>query len=316
MFRRAVSTMILVSVFPLVTLAIAKFPKVISTVGTPMFTDREGKTLIPKADLVLREKAKFVTDSRSQVRIALDEKRILIVLENTEMVIPSISLESGEAPIIILQRGQIRWRQTDRATYNVSLNSPLTQFLAPLGDYVLGFFPDKALAELLVIRGSMEFSAMNGEDVRLVKDGQKVSFEGVLEGNEVAYDVLLQGKKIPRGKLSQVSNLSSDEQKVFSEDSEKKIVQQEMTRRKIEAKKHQAKPGQICEAPFAKLNECVWRCLQNPKKEKQICRIVQGAKCMRSRCNANGQWVDETQLSSTAGEAKCLAKPVVAPCDY
>ena len=72
-------------------------------------------------------------------------------------------------------------------------------------------------------------------------------------------------------------------------------------------------PSQICEKPLAELNQCQWSCEDNPKKSK-TCAVENGAKCVRSRCNANGQWAEAYELPNDKN--RCGLKPVVDACDY
>src|SRR5690606_12649468 len=102
--------------------------------------------------------------------------------------------------------------------------------------------------------------------------GQEVFFQGTREDGEVAYDILLKGRKIPKGNLSKVASISAAEMREFSGEEVEKKRQLELRKKAAEvAKKNILKPGQICRHPGAKLNECVWICENNPKTEKARC---------------------------------------------
>jgi hypothetical protein len=178
--------------------------------------------------------------------------------------------------------------------------------------------PQKAYAEVRMFKGHMEFSCLNGDESVKVRAGQKAGFQGVLEEGQVAYDILLKGRKIPRGKLTGVSALTKEESAPF--------VEAEMKRKKAEALKAQQEQaeieqkkqaGQICEGPLGKFNQCAWVCEGNPKKEKKSCVISDPqVQCVRRRCNANGEWAEDTVLDAEKAQVLCKAQPVVAPCDY
>lgn len=297
-----------------------KYPALREWRGQVWLTGKDGKRLLVRGKQVLREKAFLETSLSGQVKIQLDAQRTLTLLEGGEVSIPVISWESGEAPVVILKKGELHWQQNlkDKGEYNVALRSDLFEFIAPAGDYVLSINPAKAFTSVKMYEGSMQFSALNGDESVLVKAGQQVGFQGVLEGGEIAYDVLLQGKKIPRGQLTAVTAVDMSEIQKAA-DVEKKRLKKEADK-KLHDKAALAKAkreGYICEAPIAKFNECAWVCLNNPKKEKKACLVGKaGVSCVRRRCNANGEWAEETVLDAEKASTLCRAQPVVAPCDY
>lgn len=297
-----------------------KYPALREWRGQVWLTGKDGKRLLVRGKQVLREKAFLETSLAGQVKVQLDAQRTLTLLEGGELSIPVISWESGEAPVVMLKKGELHWQQSlkTKGAYNVALRSDLFEFIAPAGDYILSINPAKAFASVKMYEGSMQFSALNGEESVLVKAGQQVGFQGVLEGGEIAYDVLLKGKKIPRGQLTAVTAVDMSEIQKAA-DVEKKRLKKEADK-KLHDKAALAKAkseGYICEAPLAKFNECAWVCLNNPKKEKKSCLVgVAGVSCVRRRCNANGEWAEETVLDAEKAGTLCRAQPVVAPCDY
>ncbi|WP_413287782.1 hypothetical protein [Bdellovibrio sp. HCB337] len=299
--------------------AAPKYPFVVETHGRVLWSnknDDEGK-LKPKQ--VLIEKATLETEAKSTVVVQIDAHRRVTLSPNSRIEMPSISWETGEAPVILLKFGQIRWREEAGKKYNIALRSDLFEFLTPVGDFVFNYDPKKALAEVKAIQGTMEFSAMNAEDVALVTAGQKVSFQGVREGDEIVYDVLLKGKKIPRGKLSAVDAFTADEKKLYSEAEAKKEAAAVRKKEAAEAKAKERVRGadEICEKPFAKLNQCAWTCENNPKNEKKVCRLEQPeVRCVRRRCNANGEWAEAAEVPGEKAKSLCGIQPNVKACDY
>lgn len=296
------------------------YPAIVEWQGQAWVTGKDGKRVVIKAKQVLREKALIETSLLAEVKVQLDEKRTMVLLGASEVLIPVISWEGGEAPVVILKNGELHWHQAvgEKGAYNIALRSDLFEFLAPAGDYILSIYPDKAFAGVKVFEGSMEFSALNGEESASVTAGKQVGFQGVLEGGEIAYDVLLKGKKIPRGHLTAVSPIDTAEVA--------KAAEAEKKRKKAEAVREQAKKaakeklkreGVICQDPAGRFNECAWVCLNNPKKEKKACLLSKaGVSCVRRRCNANGVWAEEMTLDAEKASSSCKAQPVVAPCDY
>ncbi|QDK37542.1 hypothetical protein [Bdellovibrio sp. NC01] len=305
---------------PAVTLAAAKYPQVAEVRGNVFLTGKDGKKQALKKTTPLIERALFETTEGATVKVLLDADRSFTVQEASEVLLPTISWEGGEAPVILLKKGELRWQQLteNKPTYNVALRSDLFEFLAPKGDFIFSINPAKAYAGVKVIKGSMEFSALNGEESSHVKAGQEAGFQGIIESGEIAYDILLKGKKIPRGNLTPVVSMSKKDLDGFSDEAAK--AKRAAAQRKADDRKaaEEAKrSGAICSAPSAKFNQCAWVCLNNPAKEKKACLTEkEGVSCVRRRCNANGVWAEESPVDAQKSSIQCKAQPVVAPCDY
>lgn len=293
-----------------------KYPVVLSSSGSVSITGGDNKKIPASKGKILQGKALLEVGPRAQLKIQWDAQRTATFFSDTIVNLPAISWESGEAPLVILKSGQLRWQALGAEAYKVAFHSELFEFISPAADFIISFDPKKPQAEVQVFDGRMEFSAMNAEETVLVQKNQKATFVGVLEDGAIAYDILLQGKKIPRGKLAPVQTLSSAEMSLVTreEDEAKRLNQKKAQEEKARIQKKKV-TGQICDRPAARLNDCSWTCEGNPKKAK-TCEIQNKAvSCVRRRCNASGEWAEESKL---AGDAKSLCKstPVVAPCDY
>ncbi|MBK9322793.1 MAG: hypothetical protein IPM97_07590 [Bdellovibrionaceae bacterium] len=302
-----------------VALAAPKYPFVVEVVGKVKWTDRDGKLAVLKNKQVLIEKASFETEENGQVLIQVDAQRKLRLYGGGSIEIPAISWETGEAPVVLLKYGRMRWQEGPEKTYNVSLRSDVFEFLSPVGDFVFSFDPKAALAEVKVILGSMSFSAMNAEDVALVGTGQKCSFQGVLDGGQIVYDILLKGKKIPQGKLGLVQPLSSEEKEMYSLAPLKKKIKKTEAKTSIKKAVDEGNGNTlaICKSPNGNLNQCSWTCEGNPKKEKKSCLFEKPeVRCVRRRCNANGEWSEASEVSKEKGMGLCRSQPLVRECDY
>ncbi|MNK22811.1 hypothetical protein D3C87_410920 [compost metagenome] len=310
---------LVLSVVSLSAVAAPRYPMITEVQGQAWVTGKDGKRIFAKRKQALIEQAQIETSLSSRVKIDLDGQRSFIVQEASEVMLPAISWESGQAPVLLLKKGAVRWQQPAKERpYNVAVRSDLFEFIPPAGDYVFIFEPSRAYAEVRVFDGGMEFSALNGEDSVWVKAGQQVGFQGVLEGGQIAYDVLLKGKKIPRGKLTAVVALDKNDLKL--EEARIQALKKEEARKKAavqNALDKAQREGIICEAPKARLNECSWICEKNPKGEKKACLTSRpDVSCTRRRCNANGQWAEDTVLSAEIGGTVCRPQVVIAPCDY
>ncbi len=296
------------------------YPVISEWQGQAWVTGKDGKRKEIKSRLVLREKALIETALLGQVKVQLDDLRSFTLLGTSSVSLPIIGWDSGEVPVVILKNGELHWQQEykSKGSFNVAVRSDLFEFILPSGNYVLSVYPEKAFAGVKVFEGQMEFSSLNGESSVQVQAGQQAGFQGVLEGGEIAYDVLLKGKKIPRGRLLAVSPIDAAEIAKVAK-ARRKFEQEKALRQKSarDAQDKLKRDGVICEKPPGKFNECAWVCLNNPKKEKKACLVGPGkASCVRRRCNANGVWADEMVLDAEKFSNSCKAQPRVAPCDY
>jgi hypothetical protein len=69
----------------------------------------------------------------------------------------------------------------------------------------------------------------------------------------------------------------------------------------------------ICTEPIARYNQCSWTCEGNPKGEKKCRTDMEGVKCVRRLCRANGTWGDAKRLPASESES-CKNVPVVKDC--
>ncbi len=276
------------------------------------FKNSEKPVDLKKND-VLTEHAKIVTSADAEVKIALDPYTQVIVFENSVLELPVITWGQGEVLDLQLQKGKIQVSCEKDCVRQYT--TPLSKNVFTNGVFILDYRPEFPYVELTALHGEQEFRGLENESMIKIKGGQKVVFQGLKENDEVAYDVLLKGRKVARGQLQAVVTLPANEIEAL-DDKSKKL--KPIVVAKIPAPPRL--PNQICEAPFAELNQCAWTCEGLSKKKKPMkniktCDISQaGVHCVRRRCNANGQWEDATILTQSA--QRCETQPIVAGCDY
>lgn len=142
------------------------------------------------------------------------------------------------------------------------------------------------------------------KEVKL-KTFEEVTFVGALEKERVAYDLLLQGKKIPKGNWDKPKTCSLAE---LNEKETAFRLQQEQRRRdanaSLDARKKLKQENDakfLCHEPYGQFNDCWW------KTESHI--------CVRYRCNADGKWASRTELTRTQFHF-CSSKESVNKCNY
>lgn len=202
---------------------------------------------------------------------------------------------------IQLIKGQVLFQCNDSCDYN--LETPLTSDSLKVGKYLVQYFPLVPKISVAVQKGEFYLRGLESEQVKVLKENEFAEFEGRFEFGEIAYDILLKGKKSARGLLSAVREVSEKEKQLF-----KAPVPQVTSKNKSTEQKSEY----ICKKPSAKLNQCFWSC-EGLKKGQKECDVKKHS-CIRSRCNAAGIWSDETKLEPTRW--KCKASVYVSECDY
>lgn len=292
-----------------------KAPQIIAVHGTVhVQSAREEKKVPAKAGLFLRERAILETGGASSLKFRLKSGIEITLLESTRVTLPGISWDDGDVPIFNLEKGKVHWlASVDSKT--TLLKTPLFEMSPPKGDFVFRYDPAAVQGEVQVVKGSIVFGAINAETSVTLNERQKSTFQGVLEEGEIAYDLLLKGRKIPRGTLGPVSAMGEEEMKPFLE--EDRRIKEETQRREKAAKaqkKADSQEGMICKSPRGRFNDCAWVC-EGTKKGSKNCGGA-NAHCIRQRCNANGEWADRQILPEEEGRQLCKLRPVVKACDY
>lgn len=214
----------------------------------------------------------------------------------------------NEGDTISLIRGVLRVRGENLVS--IKIQTPVGVVTVSGADIIVHYAPEKAIATVQVLKGSALLQGHYREEILNIQENEKGEFVGVPEGDSPAYDVLLRGRKAIRGGLRGPEKLSEEQVKQLA-------AQYQIKKRPApKSTKNKAKPGQICSSPFAKFNECVWRCQNNPKGKKD-CQIQNSkVECVRQKCLANGEWGDTKVLKGDARQVCKTEKDSVAVCDY
>lgn len=276
---------------------------------------QKGQVLTGKLDgKVLREQV-LVRTQKGRVRIDLADDEFVIVAENSEFLIPSIDWESGAVEEFELLKGSVgielkKPRQMRSSVYRDKLGE---------GRYLFDFTPGIPQFGVTVLAGSLDFRGLESEQRSLVARGERQVFIGEITDGAIQYDVLLEGRKVARGKLTtkQVipdATLASFN-KGFDLDAKKtaKAKAAIAAVKKAKRVKEAGGPG-LCKKPRGMFNDCSYTCLNNPKGQK-VCAVDRpGVSCVRHRCLANGEWGDEFVYAPHL--SICDKSVFVRPCDY
>lgn len=261
----------------------------------------------------IKDEALLQTLEDGEISLQLNEGSELTIYPFSEVELPSIHWKNGVIGEIRLRQGKIRY--TCKKNCELKIITALHESVLPVGEYVLDYDKGSPKIEMTVIEGETVFRGLENEISVTLRAAQQAQFDGkYAEDGVVLYDVLLRGKKVAQGQLSEIKKLTEKELAQFKKKA--KSTAQKKAEAAANAIADGELPkisGQICQKPFAKLDECAWICQNNPKGARN-CDYERGAQCQRQRCNANGEWADSTVLPTS--EAKCSSQITISKCDY
>ena len=295
--------------YPLVQVVLGKVYQISEalTVENRAAKVSEKEKLLKKGD-TLKDKAHLRVEGNSEIELQLSADSKLTILENSEIEIPGISWEDGAIYQVHLLTGKLRISCAKNCVRTYS--NPLFESELPAGDFLLSYAPQTPSVTLAVLDGGALFRGLGNETELALKAGDMATFTVTFENNEIAFDILMKGRKVAKGRASEIQKIPSEEMQMWKGRDEavrmkaKKIAEASVVKRK---------KSQICDRPFGELGQCTWKCEKNPKKAK-TCMVESGAVCVRTRCDANGNWADRTELATS--QSRCGTKSIVGACDY
>jgi hypothetical protein len=279
------------------TLTDKKYPRILEVEGVVLDLAQRGSQPLNKKDRIL-ESFHPVTQAGSRILIEINADLTVEVYENSDLFLPAISWETRQVSEIRLLKGQIQVEAQKKQKF-LKVKSELFESEILAGNFIYEVDHSKAQARLMVIQGEMSFGALNADEIVKLESGQKVVFQAVKENNEFVFDLLLKGRKVPKGQLGSVEAVSAELMKAYSRHEKRnRELQKKIKLEKALALSDLQKQDAICHAPRGKLNQCVWRIEKN--------------KCIRRRCTADGLWKDPHEV----GQSYCQRRAQAQLCDY
>lgn len=240
--------------------------------------------------------------SGSQTKIQLHPQIIITAYENTEFEIPIINWDTRQFKEIKLTKGAIRL-EVESVPFEFTFGTPFFQVSVPVGQWVFVMDHERALVDILSLKGDLELTSLNSEDKTQIKTGERVTFRGLLEEGEISYDLLLHGRKVPKGKWTEVQKLTPADEKAYSLAAEKLMLSQREKAKALASKSQLKKQAaQACRNPSGDFDECHWKLENN--------------QCTRSRCAADGLWKDSQIVAPSFCDKKAGWSNGAKKCDY
>lgn len=268
-------------------------------------TEIQGSIYVYRADQTLSPKEEDTIYERDEV-VSEDGTATLQFFNGNEVKISKSSkikiaqYSGGEGPSrtrIHLNFGKIKSKineKYDGVESYFRVKSPAAVAGVRGTDFVMLFDPKSNFTTVQTIEGTVELSPR----------GDKSSKVQVPQGTYASYRA--------RGNVQYVISDDEVDQFLASGDLSEPAKMDEKTVGRLEqewkinlAKKKTDDEPMICKSPQGRFNDCAWT------------RAAEGkGACIRKRCNANGQWSDETRLPASYKDSCPPDKTKVTTCNY
>lgn len=263
-----------------------------------------------EAGTEIHERDSLQTEKSGKVNVEFKDGN-LVQIQNDSMVrISEYEMNEGKRKAVIdLLKGQLRNQVKQKyngttSSYQVKTKTAVAGVRGT--DFVVEYREgEKIETEIKTIEGQVVFANKDFSQSLEIRAGQQARY--VVAANEI-FGKEEMNEFVARGYMTPLHKMSAKEIEFLM-----RATTLVATNRKTATA---AKSAQICSSPSADLNQCSFTCVNNPKGEK-ICRTeLENVSCVRKRCNANGEWSEESRLPAAFRE-QCGPKGVkIAPCDY
>lgn len=289
--------------------------KVLQVVSGPEVIVGENQKIKLTQSTILTDRTHFKTAVNQFVKIQLGGFYELSILDQSDILVDLKDVEGHPNSYIIqLNHGQIYLKRISNPTkpildQKIELNLKSVFFDWKVSseknlDIMIELKTQDPRVSFCQREGDFEVSLFDHEKKINLKTLEGVEFQGVNESSQVAFDILLNGRKIPKGHWQQVRKCNFEEIKqkesdfIKMEKLETEIHQKKNLKMKLDKQKADSK--YLCHSPYGQLNECAW--------------VLKAGRCQKTRCNAEGKWTS-SEMISIAEAPECKAKPFVSICD-
>jgi hypothetical protein len=281
--------------------------------GSVQIVGADGKPKAVVQGQEIHEHDGIVTGNDAGTVLDLEGGNRVHVLEASKVNIQEYnSSEESKKAVFNLLRGKIRNQVKEKYNSKTSRYQVVTPGVVAGvrgTDFVISHEEtDHGVTRVETIEGTVQLAERAGDKEATVKKGEAVTYviDDLEKRGDSEWSSLAQkGSFNPVYKLTSAQLAQLDKTSRLAPDSAVAAIP---ASKKVERS--------ICKGPSGKLNQCAWKCLNNPKGSK-TCQVEQsGVSCVRTRCNANGEWSEETRLPAAAGRACSAEGTVVDSCDY
>lgn len=264
----------------------------------------------------VHEKDEVQTSLRGHVKIEFDDGNIANVKPNSKLRLEHYEMGESKKAILNLIKGKVR------SKVKVRYNGETSYFRVKTKSAVAGVRgtdfvveheeKDRVVTKVTTFKGSVAFEGSDTDSGVEISKGQQASFiVASASDSEVFTDEEI-SDFVAKGYMTPVYSLSEAELQQLKRLTE---VGQPI-KRSVASTRASKSSESVCNAPPGDVNQCMWKCQNNPKGEKRCRTDLPQVNCLRKRCDANGNWSDESRLPASFYE-RCEPNGFrVGPCDY
>lgn len=284
---------------------------------------REQKALALAVGLIVRQSDRIETESASKVMLVFNDGNSVVITESSVVELSQFSFNeeiTKRNTLLHLMKGKVRssvkQKYTGRDQSFFQVKTPVAVAGVRGTDFIVSFDMIGAdlVSDVKTLTGEVEFRSQVDTQATVVAREQKTKI--VLRGGGRALGddgQLGAGDWRGRVTLHPVSGLEKDEVRRVEAETVFSALSEEEKHRRIASLEA---AEEICQSPAAKVNQCSWKCENNPKGETTCRADLPGVNCVRRMCNGNGKWADTLRLPASFSLACDPVKTLVGPCDY
>lgn len=261
----------------------------------------------------LRVGDKLVAGPDGRTKVTFTNGNEIFIAPNTELELTQVDSPHSDSKktLLGLLKGKVRNKVQQKykgadSFYRVQTRGAVAGVRGT--DFVISYeTSERLITKVETLKGEVQLSELSGEQSVGVGAGQYASY--VVAANDAqVFDQEDISEFVARGYMTPVYELSAADVKAI----EKSTATVERSLASTSPKD----TSPICASPRGQLNECSWVCENNPKGSARCRTDLPQVNCLRRRCNANGEWKEDSRLPASLHEA-CQAEQIrVAPCDY
>ena len=294
--------------------------KVLQAILDPVIFLSNSEKINLKKNLEFQKSFKLLTNKNQFAQFKLADDLELSVYENSEIKVDLNDLSELKANdqkhlVLHLISGQIYIHRTpidqgETKAVNSELEMDSDFFKWPVAqnkniNLLINLDNTKALIYFCNREQPFEISLFDHEQKMTLLAAESIQFQGQIIDQKLAYDILLNGRKIPKGLWQQKQKCSFEdikqlEKNMHQVETIEKIKSQKLIQKSIDQKKSDEAKF-LCHKPYGQLSDCAW--------------ILSGEKCSRTHCDAEGNWSDLQSIAIDKAPS-CTKKYFVSKCDY
>lgn len=173
----------------------------------------------------------------------------------------------------------------------------LFKFTSTVGDFLVSYDPKTKITDFEIVSQTQKIQIDSDDRDILANEGSKLTFTPEFVEGEMAYDFLLNDRKIPKLKMSQSKVAPGTLLGIQLWTLPTKKISDNTLKSKTDTKVESV--TYICKGPKATLNACAFS--------------IEGEYCVRYTCNLNGEWALRTQFIKNK---LCPVVKVVKNCNW